>query len=309
LVVALGTFLAFSTRGAAPALSADDLLKESEAALDTLLGSGRGLYRVWDGEYQIRDTDGRVMKWNCTIHEWLEGVHQARLARRVFDDRGRLIWVMVADRDSAGQSRSRTYYTTQNPVGPRGVVTVDANAGEYRQALSVFESDDRRALEQFFLRTYGPGVAGERAYNRAILGTAGGGASEPVLTLTKASIDGVDAHRVEIFEPRRIWFTRTTEGALTASLVRYSQTRLIAPRTGLAVKVVTDTVDESGRWTMLSWTARSDEMRRLGSQDDSAFDFEAPGDVPVRRAQALEDLMRMLPAFRALQIQRTVDVR
>jgi hypothetical protein len=64
--------------------------------------------------------------------------------------------------------------------------------------------------------------------------------------------------------------------------------------------VVTEVVDESGSRATASLTVRSKELRRLGSDDDRAFIFDAPPGVPVRRAQARDDLARMLPAFRAL---------
>jgi hypothetical protein len=300
IAVLVGVFVAFSTRGAAPALSADDLLSESEAALEEFLGSGQGVYRLWDASYRTEDPDGRVTGWNGTIHEWIEGVRLPRMARRAVDDRGRLLWVLHADREADGQPRSRMYYTQHNPVEPRGLVTVDATTSEYREALSAFAPDDRRALELFFTRSYGPGLVGERIYNTAILETGWGGAAEPVVSLASASLDGVDMHRVQIFEPRRLWFTRTTEGALSASFVRYSQTRLITRNSRLTAKVVTEIVDESGSRATASWTVRSKELRRLGRDDDRAFIFDAPPGVPVRRAQAREDLARMLPVFRAL---------
>jgi hypothetical protein len=305
MAVLVIVLISFSTRGTAPALSADDLLNESEAALQELLGSGQGLYRLWDASYRTEDPDGRVTSWNGTIHEWMEGVPFPRMARRAVDERGRLLWVLLADRDSDGRPRSRMYYTPFNPAEPRGLVTVDATTDEYREALRAFPPEDRSALELFFKRSYGPGLAGERVYNGAILGTARGGVAEPVVSLTNGSVDGVDMYRVEIFEPRRLWFARTAEGALSASFVRYSQTRFIAQDTRFTARIVTDIVDESGSRVTTSWAVRSKELRRLGNVDNQAFIFEAPSEVSVRRAQAHADLARMLPAFRALWVERT----
>jgi hypothetical protein len=297
--------MSFSTRGTAPALSADHLLNESEAALEALLGPGKGVYRLWDASHRAEDADGRVTSWKGTIHEWMEGAPRLRMARRAVDERGQLLWVLLADRESNGRLRSRMYYTPHNPVGPRSMVTVDSTTDEYRRALSAFPPGDRSALELFFNRSYGPGLAGERVYNGEILGTARGGVAEPVVSLSSDSVDGVDMHRLEIFEPRRLWFSRRDDGALTASFVRYSQRRSIAQDTRFTTKVVTEIVDDSGGRVTVSWTVRSKELRRLGDNDRQAFIFEAPTDVPVRQAQAEADLARMLPAFRALWIERT----
>ena len=118
--VLVGVFVTLSTRGTAPALSADDLLKQSEAALEELFGSGQGLYRVWDASHRVEEPDGRVTNWEGTIHEWIEGLQPPRLARRAIDSRGRLLWVLVADRDSHGQVRSRNYYTSRQSLRTAG---------------------------------------------------------------------------------------------------------------------------------------------------------------------------------------------
>jgi hypothetical protein len=307
--VLMGLFVAFSIRGVAPALSANDLLAESEAALQELVGSGHGLYRVWGTSQRTVQPDGHVTGWTGTIHEWITAFPQSRLARRAIDDQGRLLWVVISERSSDGQIRSKSYYTRHKPGGPWDLVTVTPTTREYRDALSAFTPDDRRALEMFFQRSHGPGLAGERAYNSVILGTARGELAEPVVSLTNATIDGVDMHRVEIVEPRRLWFSTSAEGTLTASLVRSSETRYISPVNRFTVKVVTDIVDESGRRSSFSWTVRTKELRRLVSDDELAFVLEAPAEVLVRRAQAYENLSRMLPVFRTLLAEREKNTK
>jgi hypothetical protein len=309
IAIAVSLVVALSTRGAAPPLSADDLLKESEVALDDLLGSGHGLYRVWDASYRIEEPDQRVTSWNASIHEWIEGRGRSRLARRAVDQLGRVFWVQVTDPEADGGMRARQYFTPNNPVEPRGLVTVDATATEHREALNAFDPEDRSALEQFFLRSYGPGIAGERAYNRAILEAPGAEKAEPVLSLMGGLVDGVRMHQVEIFEPRRLWFTRSADGALAASLVRFSQTRFISPQSRLTVKFVNETVADNGRKSTTSWVIRSAESRRLSAGDEQAFTLDVPADVPVRRASARDDLARMLPAFRALRAEQSTRMQ
>jgi hypothetical protein len=304
----LAVAVAFLARGGGPMLSAADVLRESDAALEELLGSGEGLHRLWDASYRIEEPDGTVNAWNATVHEWIQGTGQTRVARRAFDDRGRLLWVHVTEREPDDQVRARQYYTLDQPTEPRGLVTVDATANEYREAAASFPRDDRSALELFFQRSYGPGLGGERAYNRATLGTPGAAPAEPLLSLTDEWIDGERLHRVQIFESHRLWFTRSSDGALAAALVRFEQTRFISPRTGLTVKFITRVRYDTGRETTTTWAARSKDLRRLGEGDQRAFVFDPPAGLPVRPASARDDLTRMLPALRVLRAERAGHV-
>jgi hypothetical protein len=305
---ALGVAVAFLARGGAPMLSAADVLSDSDAALEELLGSGEGLHRLWDASYRIEEPDGQVNAWNASVHEWIEGTGPTRIARRAFDDRGRLLWVHVTEREPDGQLRGRQYYTLDQPTEPRGLVTVDATANEYREAADSFPPDVRGALDLFFQRSFGPGLVGERAYNRATLGTPGAAPAEPLLSLADEWIDGERLHCVQIFESPRLWFTRSGDGALAAALVRFEQTRFISPRTGLTVKFITRVRYDTGRQTTTTWAARSKDLRRLGEGDQRAFVFDPPAGLPVRPASARDDLVRMLPALRVLRAERTEHV-
>jgi hypothetical protein len=124
-----------------------------------------------------------------------------------------------------------------------------------------------------------------------------------VVSLSDDSVDGERLHRVQIFEPHRLWFTRASDGALAAMLVRYEQTRYISPDSRLTMKFVTRVRHDSGRETMTTWTTHTTHLRRLGPEDAQAFRFEPPAGVPVRRAAARDDLARMLPALRALRAE------
>lgn len=293
------------------ALLAVEVLQGSETAMAELLGGGGILVRDWAVTVVTRTGADNEERSVTTVREWVEGVHEPRIARFAYGQDGRLLWRFLLLPDADGM-RPSLFYPADAPHRLRNVLVITPTTKEYREAVAGFPRSDQPLFDAFLKPKGGAGVVGERVFNRSVLGTwSVDDANEQrvVVSLDQAtSADGA-VHRIHYHEPARLWFERGVDGMLTAHVAQAESVRDISQEDRLTRRTATNCWLEDGRHVFTDWAVtRMQHLGRLPTEDP--FRSDVPVGTRVIRVSAFEELTRMVPALRRIHggLSRAIEI-
>jgi hypothetical protein len=266
-----------------------------------LLGSGGVLVREWAVTVVTRTAAGTEDRRVTTVREWIEGVHQPRVARFAYGQDGRLLWRFLLLPEGDGM-RPSLFYPADSSDQLRNALVITPTSKEYREAVGRFPISDQPIFEAFLRPKGGVGVLGERVFNRSVLGTwsADDAAGQRVVVSLDQAASAVGAvHRLHYREPARLWFERGADGVLSAHVAQTESVRDISQEDRLTRRTATSCWLEDGRHVFTDWVVtRMQHVPRLETEDP--FKMDVPAGTRVIRVPALDELTRMVPALRRI---------